>query len=113
MKILIAEDEPLMRKTISLKLEKEGYSIIDCIDGKEALEKIETENPDMVITDIMLPYASGLEIIKAAKEKNKAMAVIVLSALGQEKTIEEAFELGSDDYIKKPFNNNFVFLHLC
>jgi DNA-binding response OmpR family regulator len=106
MKILIAEDESIMRKTVGLKLEKEGYTVIDCVDGKEALEKIETESPDVVITDIMLPYASGLEIIKAAKEKNTAIAVIVLSALGQEKTVEEAFELGADDYITKPFNLN-------
>ncbi len=106
MTILIAEDEPLMRKTISMKLEKEGYTVIDCVDGKEALQKLEEELPDLVITDIMLPYASGLEILRFVKSKSSSAAVIVLSALGQEKTVEDAFELGADDYITKPFNLN-------
>ena len=106
MKILIAEDEPLMRKTICMKLEKDGYAIISCADGKEAIQKIEEEKPDLVITDMMLPYASGFEIIKFAKDNNSAIPVIVLSALGQENTVENAFELGADDYITKPFNLN-------
>ncbi len=104
MKILIAEDEPLMAKTISMKLEKEGYEVISCADGKEALQKLEEELPDMVITDIMLPYSSGLEILQFVKAKNPLTAVIVLSALGQENTVEDAFELGADDYMTKPFN---------
>ena len=104
MKILIAEDEPLMAKTISMKLEKEGYEVISCADGKEALQKLEEELPDMVITDIMLPYSSGLEILQFVKAKTPLTAVIVLSALGQENTVEDAFELGADDYMTKPFN---------
>lgn len=106
MKILIAEDEPLMRKTLTMKLEKEGFEVLSCADGKEALQMLEEVIPDIVITDIMLPYASGLEIIKAVKEKNRKTAVIVLSALGQEKNVVDAFELGADDYITKPFNLN-------
>ncbi len=106
MKILIAEDERLMRKTICMKLEKEGYTVDSCVDGKEALQKLEEGFPDIVITDIMLPYASGLEILQFVKKRNSLTAVIVLSALGQEKTVEDAFELGADDYITKPFNLN-------
>lgn len=106
MTILIAEDEPLMRKTLSMKLEKEGYKVISCADGREALQKLEEQKPDMVITDIMLPYASGLEIISFVKNKNSSLPVIVLSALGLEKTVENAFDLGADDYVTKPFNLN-------
>lgn len=106
MNILIAEDEPLMRKTICMKLEKEGYLVTSCIDGRDALQKLELANPDMVITDIMMPYASGLEIVKFTKQKNNQIQIIVLSSLGQEKTVEEAFDLGADDYITKPFNLN-------
>jgi len=69
-------------------------------------EKLEEELPDLVITDIMLPYASGLEILQFVKAKSSSTPVIVLSALGQEKTVEDAFELGADDYITKPFNLN-------
>jgi len=71
MKILIAEDEPLMRKTICMKLEKEGYTVDSCVDGKEALQKLEEGFPDIVITDIMLPYASGLEILQFVKKKEQ------------------------------------------
>ncbi|WP_153798922.1 response regulator transcription factor [Foetidibacter luteolus] len=105
MRILIAEDEPLMLKTLELKLKKEGYDVLGCPDGRDALNKISHFMPDMVITDIMLPYASGLEIVNAVKaigEKN--IPVIVLSAMGQENTVEEAFTLGADDYVTKPFS---------
>ena len=56
MKILVAEDEPMLLKTIELKLKKEGYEVIVTADGRQAAEQIETANPDMVITDIMMHY---------------------------------------------------------
>ncbi len=106
MKILIAEDEPLILQTMELKLKKEGYEIIKCIDGLEAIQKLEKQTPDLVITDIMLPYSSGLEIIRKVKEneETKDTPVIVLSAMGQENIVEEAFALGADDFLKKPFS---------
>jgi len=106
MKILVVEDEALMLKTLEMKLQKEGYEIVSCADGQMALELMEKENPLMVITDIMLPFSSGIEIIRAAKQRAHPIAVIVLSALGQESTVEEAFQMGADDYITKPFNLN-------
>ena len=105
MKILIVEDNQLILKVIETKLKKEGYEVINCENGKEAIERITDSLPDLVITDIMLPYNSGLEIVNFVKEKlQKNIPVIVLSGLGQEKTIEEAFKLGADDYMTKPFN---------
>ena len=105
MKILIVEDNQLILKVIETKLKKEGYEVINCENGKEAIERISDSLPDLVITDIMLPYNSGLEIVNFVKEKlQKNIPVIVLSGLGQEKTIEEAFKLGADDYMTKPFS---------
>lgn len=105
MNILIAEDEPLMLKTIELRLKKDGHNVIACVDGKSALEQISTQELDLIITDIMLPYISGVEVIGAAKSNaHKTIPVIVMSSMGQEKMIEQAFELGADDYITKPFN---------
>ena len=105
MKILIVEDNQLILKVIETKLKKEGYEVINCENGKEAIERIIDSLPDLVITDIMLPYNSGLEIVNFVKAKlQKNIPVIVLSGLGQEKTIEEAFKLGADDYMTKPFN---------
>ena len=103
MKILLVEDDQLMLKTIILRLKKEGHEITSCTDGKEAIEQIENQIFDLIITDIMLPYVSGLEIVGIVKATT-SMPIIVLSSMGQEKTIEEAFELGADDYITKPFN---------
>ncbi|RNI35327.1 response regulator [Hanamia caeni] len=107
MKILVAEDEMIMLKTIELRLKKDGHEIITCSDGREAILKIDETNPDLIITDIMMPFASGLEIIEAVKRKDgKHTKVIVLSAMGQENVVLEAFQLGADDFITKPFSPN-------
>lgn len=96
-----------MLKTIELRLKKDGHNIIVSEDGRDALKKIEELNLDLIITDIMMPFASGLEIIGAAKNKvGKKIPVIVLSAMGQENVVLEAFQLGADDYITKPFSPN-------
>jgi two-component system, OmpR family, response regulator VicR len=104
-KLLLVEDNPLIQKTVQLKFVKEGYEVICCSDGKEALESLQGDLPDIVLTDVMLPYVSGLEIVKAVKSiKEKNIPVIVFSSMGQESVVEEAFELGADDYITKPFS---------
>ena len=107
MKILVAEDELIMLKTIELRLKKDGHEVTTCSDGREAIKKIEEINPDLIITDIMMPFASGLEIIEEVKRKSgKRIKIIVLSAMGQENVVLEAFQLGADDYITKPFSPN-------
>lgn len=107
MTILVAEDDLIMLKTIEHRLKKDGHNIILCQDGREALNKIEELSLDLIITDIMMPFSSGLEIIGAVKKKEgKKIPVIVLSAMGQENVVLEAFQLGADDYITKPFSPN-------
>jgi len=106
MKIIVAEDEPLMQKTIALRLKKDGHEVITTDNGREALALIDTENPDLVITDIMMPYASGLEIVGSVKSSGRKLPVIVLTAMGQENVVLEAFQLGAADFISKPFSPN-------
>ena len=107
MKILVAEDEPMLLKTIELKLKKEGYEVIATGDGRDAIARIEKDNPDLVISDIMMPYVSGLEVVSLVKQPGrKTIPIIILSAMEQEKIVMEAFELGADDYITKPFSLN-------
>jgi DNA-binding response OmpR family regulator len=107
MRILVAEDEPMLLKTIELKLKKEGYDVIATSDGRQAMTEIEGSDPDMVITDIMMPYASGLEIISHVRQKiARKIPIIILTAMEQEKVVMEAFELGADDYVTKPFSLN-------
>lgn len=107
MKILVAEDEPIMLKTIEARLKKDGHQIFLAEDGQQALEKIAALSPDLIITDIMMPYASGLEIIAFVKKNTgRKVPIIILSAMGQEDVVLEAFQLGADDYITKPFSPN-------
>lgn len=106
MKVLIAEDESMTLKILSIKIQKDGYEVIPAGDGKEAMEYLDNNCcPDLVITDIMMPFYSGLEIVeKIRREHGAKIPIIVLSALGQEKALEEAFSLGANDYITKPFS---------
>lgn len=107
MKILVAEDEPGLLNALVLKLNKEGYEVIGTADGREALKLIALECPDLIITDMMMPYASGFEILAKVKGiTGSRVPVIILSSMGQDNMIEEAFSLGADDYITKPFSLN-------
>lgn len=113
MRILIAEDDVMMLKTIEYKLTKEGYTVIPCLDGKEALSKIQTEKPDMIISDIMMPFLTGLDLVNKVKLENMHdIPIIILSAVGLEKTVLEAFELGVDDFITKPFSPNELIMRI-
>lgn len=112
-KILIAEDDILMIKILEFILKKEGYQITSCKDGLSAIEKIPVLIPDLIITDIMLPFRSGLEIIGYSKEHFPNTPVIVVSSLGEEEsTVVEAFNLGADDFVSKPFNPNELLLRV-
>lgn len=107
MTVLVAEDEIIMLKTIEMRLKKDGHNVIVCQDGREAVRKIDEVSPDLIITDMMMPFFSGLEIIGAVrKKKGRKIPIIVLSAMGQENVVLEAFQLGADDYITKPFSPN-------
>ena len=104
MKILIAEDQPMVLKTISYKLQKSGFETIGAIDGMQAKEFFDIEKPDLVIADIMMPFVSGFELIQYIRNKSKSnIPIIILSGVGEEHRIIEAFDLGADDFMTKPF----------
>lgn len=105
-KILVIEDEDLVRKVLEFRLKKEGYNVYQAKDGSEALDLIEKHHFDLMLVDIMIPYVGGLEITQKVKSnpQTKDTAIIVVSANGLENVILEAFALGADDFIAKPFN---------
>ena len=106
MTILVAEDEPFMLAAIVEQLKRDGYNVTSTVDGREALNLLEQQRPDLIITDILMPYTSGLELIGIVKS-NLAhnIPIIVLSGLDEEATVLEAFQLGADDFLTKPFNS--------
>lgn len=106
MKILIAEDEKMLLRIMELRLKKDGHQVVTATDGRDALKQLDHNAFDAVITDIMMPFISGLEIIGIVKRKKKNLPVIVLSAMGQENVVVEAFKLGADDFISKPLSPN-------
>ncbi|MGJ1324914.1 response regulator transcription factor [Sphingobacterium faecium] len=110
--ILIAEDDELILRTIEHKLVKEGHTVILTRNGKEAIEKIQELDIDLVVTDIMMPFASGIEILSAIRSFGKKTPVIVLSSMGQEEVVIDAFDLGAADFMVKPFSPNELILRI-
>jgi two-component system, chemotaxis family, chemotaxis protein CheY len=104
-KILIADDSSFMRNVLKDILTPEGHELLEAENGQQAQEKISTDKPDLVLLDIIMPEADGLAVLKAAGPSTK---VIIISAVGQEKMVEEAKALGALDYIVKPFENEKV-----
>lgn len=106
-KIVLAEDNSILSLLLKFRLEKEGYKLLMAVDGKEAIELIEEYNPELILTDIMMPFISGLEVISHVRNKlNMQTPIIVFSAAGQEEMILKAFNLGATDFMSKPFSPN-------
>jgi len=106
-KIVLAEDNSTLSLLLKFRLEKEGYKLLIAADGKEAIELIEQHDPELILTDIMMPFISGLEVISHVRNKlNKQTPIIVFSAAGQEEMVLKAFNLGTNDFMGKPFSPN-------
>ena len=106
-KIVLAEDNSTLSLLLKFRLEKEGYELLMAVDGKQAIELIEEHNPDLILTDIMMPYISGLEVISHVRnELDLKVPIIVFSAAGQEEMVLKAFNLGANDFMGKPFSPN-------
>jgi len=104
-RILVAEDNKLIQETLVFKLRKDGYEVVKAIDGKECLDHLKSDQFDLLITDLYMPFFSGHEIIAIVRSEMKSdLPILVLSAAGAEETVLKAFELGADDYMIKPFS---------
>ena len=110
-KILIVEDDSFLRKLVVRKLTSEGYDVSEAFDGEQGIKKAQTENPDLILLDLILPGIDGFEVLARIKdnEDTSSMPVIILSNLGQKEDIEKGFNLGAVDYlIKAHFTPNEI-----
>ncbi len=109
MKILAADDQPIILKSLKLKLEQVGFEVFGASDGNEAISLFDEHMPNLAILDLNMPGKSGFEVIKYIREVAKSsIPIIIMSGNDDEKTILEAFNLGADDYIEKPVGLNEV-----
>lgn len=104
MNILIVEDDEMILRTLEFRLKKDGYKVEVARDGKDALKKLKENTYSLVITDLMLPFVTGMEVLSFAKSNKPDLPIIVLSGADEEGTIMDAFKLGADDFIAKPFS---------
>ena len=105
MRILVCEDNLLMLKTIEFTLKKNGYEVINAMDGDQGIQILDSQKIDILITDINMPYNSGLELIQHIKKHlNYRIPVIIVSGITLEETKQHAKELGAVNYVTKPFD---------
>ena len=103
-KILIADDESRLRKLVRDYLTRENYDVIEAADGEEALELFYREPKiDLIILDIMMPKHNGYEVCKEIRQTSK-VPILMLTAKGEEADVLQAFDIGADEYITKPFS---------
>lgn len=110
-KILVVDDEERIRRLLKMYLEREDYMIDEAEDGNEALAKALANDYDVILLDLMMPGKDGIEVCKELREK-KATPVIMLTAKGEEVNRVQGFEVGTDDYIVKPFSPREVVLRV-
>jgi DNA-binding response OmpR family regulator len=111
-RILIIEDNQMVVKSLHYKLSREGYQVTAAEDGREALKILDEQSFHLILTDLMLPFINGNQIIQHIKEKYPSTPIIVLSTSRQESIIMDAFNLGVDDFITKPFSPNELSLRV-
>lgn len=103
-KILVVDDEKPIADILKFNLEKEGYQVVCAYDGDAAVELAESENPDLILLDIMLPNRDGNEVCREVR-KTQMMPIIMLTAKDSEIDKVLGLEMGADDYVTKPFSN--------
>jgi DNA-binding response OmpR family regulator len=104
--VLVADDEEDIRALVAFRLKRAGYEVITAADGAEALTLATDRLPDVIVLDMMMPKATGLEVTRTLRgqDTTKDIPVILLTARAQEADVARGFEAGADDYVKKPFS---------
>jgi two-component system phosphate regulon response regulator PhoB len=106
--ILVVEDEAAISTLLAYNLDREGYKVVEAVDGEEALLMVEEEKPDLILLDWMLPQISGIEVCRRLRNRaeSRNVPIIMLTARGEEADRIRGLDIGADDYITKPFTMN-------
>jgi two-component system chemotaxis response regulator CheY len=106
MKILVVDDDKTTRKLLSLYLKAKGYEVVTAENGLDAMEKLGTENINLVVTDMNMPYMDGIELTKnlRADDSWKGLPIVMVTTEADDDERKKAYEMGVDDYLVKPAN---------
>jgi two-component system response regulator PilR (NtrC family) len=102
--ILIVDDEQSYRQLLSLVFEGDGHTVRTAMNGREALQSLQTEPADVIVSDVKMPDMDGIEMLRAIRETQPDLGVVLMTAFASVETAREAFKLGADDFIQKPFD---------
>ena len=104
MKVLVCEEKDILLTTLEFRLSRHGFDVIRASDGNEALEKIEAEKPDLLVTDLETPELSGMEMLKAIRnDQGSDLPVIIVGEAEEGDLILQALQAGASDFVTKPF----------
>ncbi len=103
--VLVVEDDPVILRLLEVNFELEGFAVLLAHDGQEGIEVARAKRPDVIISDIMMPNVSGIELVQALKgdEATASIPIILLSAKAQTGDLKSGMDAGADDYVTKPF----------
>lgn len=102
-RVLVVDDEPPIRKLLRVGLGTEGYTISEAANAKDAIARIDAEEPDLVLLDLGLPGMTGQELLRLWRGEGRTLPIVILSSRTDEAGIVQALEAGADDYVTKPF----------
>jgi len=104
--VLAADDDPDILELVAFRLERSGYTVLQAHDGEEALRLALEKKPDLAVLDVMMPKLDGFELTRRlrAEEATSKMPIILLTARAQDADVQQGFDAGADDYIRKPFS---------
>ena len=105
-KVLICDDEPYILESVSFIVREEGYQVITANDGEQGLQLLRSEKPDLVLLDVMMPGKTGFDVCREVKADHNMCGtyVILLTAMGQDRDMEDGYQSGADEYMTKPFS---------
>ncbi len=103
--VLVVEDDPVILRLLEVNFELEGFGVLLAHDGVEGVELARADKPDIIVSDIMMPRMSGIELVEALKadEATASIPIILLSAKAQTSDLKSGMDAGADDYVTKPF----------